>query len=62
LKEERGCLWYRILAVTYGEVGGVLAMVGGSIWWNNLISTHEGVGVVVEMWFDDNQAGGGGII
>lgn len=29
LKEKRGCLWYRILAIMYGEVGGVLVMVGG---------------------------------
>lgn len=49
-------MWYKVLVVRYGELGGCLMDRGrlNSIWWNNLISFKEGVGVGVGRWFEDN--------
>jgi len=38
-------LWYRILALRYGEVGGRIRANGRlcSVWWKNLSAISEGV-------------------
>ena len=56
LKEEKGCLWYRVLYARYGEKrctiseGGRVALV----WWKNLINIRSGEGEGVRSWFAYN--------
>jgi len=54
--EERGSLWHRVLCARYGEDEGRLQLGGGggSIWWQQLNSTKEGVGLLDGGWLDDN--------
>jgi len=53
--EERGRLWFIVIATRYGE-GGRIKDGGrfGYVWWRNLSSIHEGAGLGVENWFLDN--------
>jgi len=55
LTDKEG-LWYRVLKVRYGEVGGDCKREGGNIssWWRMLSRVREGVGEGVRRWFDDN--------
>jgi len=56
LKEERGSLWYRVSSAIFREEDHILRLEGGkgSVWWNNLINIHRGVGASVERWINDN--------
>ena len=56
LQEERERLWYIVLMARYGEVGDRIEDGGRltSVWWRNLVSISEGVGLGVGNWFDDN--------
>jgi len=49
MKVETSSLWYTILVVRYGELGGCLVDRGrlNIVWWNKLTSVKEGVGVGV---------------
>jgi len=57
MKVETSSLWYTILVVRYGELGGCLVDRGrlNIVWWNKLTSVKEGVGVGVGHWFEDNN-------
>lgn len=56
MKVETSSLWYKVLVVRCGELGGYLADRGrlNSVWWNNLTSVKEGVGIRVGRWFENN--------
>jgi len=56
MRVENRSLWYRVLVVRYGEVGGCVAEEGkvNYVLWNNLIGIKSGVGGGVGRWFDDN--------
>jgi hypothetical protein len=54
--EEKGCLWYTVLAARYGEEGGTIGDGGrlASVWWNNLSSIRGDDGEGVGSWFNDD--------
>jgi len=56
MKVESRSLWYKVLVARYGEVGGSTAEGESfnSVWWNNLITIRQGIGVGVGRWIDDN--------
>jgi len=55
LTDKEG-LWYRVLKARYGEEGGRLKEGGreSSVWWRMLARVHNGVGLGVGGWFDEN--------
>lgn len=47
---------YSVLKARYGEEGGQLKDGGrtSSVWWMGMVGIHDGIGIGVGNWFDEN--------